>query len=470
MLPRRLCPDSAFSMRSQWTALYSARAASGASRGTSGTSGQLLTQAADPMTSSFEYRGRDLWAEQVPVRAIAERVGSPCYVYSRAAIEARWRDFDTAFGAAPHRVCYSVKANSSLAVLGVLARLGSGFDIVSEGELRRVQRAGGDARKVVFSGVGKTAAEMRYALSQQIDCFNVESGAELDRLDRVASEMKTRARVSLRVNPDVDAQTHPYIATGLQDNKFGIPIADAIPMAERMRRMRHVILVGLDCHIGSQLMSLTPFQDALARLLELARALRDLKHPIEHLDAGGGLGVRYRDEQPPEAHQYVARLLALLAERGLSDMTLLVEPGRAIVGEAGILVTRVEYIKPGPTKRFAIVDGGMNDLLRPALYEAWHDIVPVERRDEPVERYDVVGPVCESADFLGRDRPLCVAEGDFLAVRTAGAYGASMGSNYNSRLLPPEVMVDGDRFEVVRERQTYATLWAGEQTLDEARR
>lgn len=422
------------------------------------------------MNSFFGYRGRDLWAEQVPLRAIAERVGTPCYVYSRAAIEARWHDFDASFGTAPHRVCYAVKANPSLAVLGLLARLGSGFDIVSEGELRRVQRAGGDAHKVVFSGVGKTVSEMRYALSQQIDCFNVESGAELDRLEHVASEMKTRARVSLRVNPDVDAQTHRYIATGLQDNKFGIPIADALPIAERMRRMRHVTLVGLDCHIGSQLVSLMPFQDAFTRLLEVAKALRDLKHPIAHLDAGGGLGVRYRDEQPPEAQQYVARLLSLLTEHGLSDITLLVEPGRAIVGEAGIVMTRVEYIKPTLTKRFAIVDSGMNDLLRPALYEAWHDIIPVERRDGPVERYDVVGPVCESADVLGHDRPLCIAEGDLLAIRTAGAYGASMGSNYNSRLFPPEVMVDGDRFEVVRERQTYAMLWAGERTLDEARR
>ncbi|MHB1950412.1 MAG: diaminopimelate decarboxylase [Acidiferrobacteraceae bacterium] len=420
------------------------------------------------MSGPAVYRGADLWVEQVRVRAIAERVGTPCYVYSRAAIEARWRDFETPFADAPHRVCYAVKANPSLAVLGLLAGLGSGFDIVSEGELRRVQRAGGDARKVVFSGVGKTADEMQYALSQNIDCFNVESEAELQRLDQVASRMKMRARVALRVNPDVDPQTHPYIATGLRDNKFGIPIADALPIAERMARMRHVELVGLDCHIGSQLLSLTPFEDAFTRLLTLAKVLREHDHPIAHLDAGGGLGVRYQDEEPPAPKQYIARLLGLLAAHGLSDVTLLVEPGRAIVGEAGMLLTRVEYVKHAATKHFAVVDSGMNDLLRPALYDAWHEIVPVERREGPDAIYDIVGPVCESADFLGRDRRLCIAPGDLLAVQTAGAYGASMGSNYNSRPFPPEVMVDGDRFEVVRERQTYEALWALEQTLEEA--
>lgn len=419
------------------------------------------------MSDPFAYRGTDLWVEQLPLSGIVEEVGTPCYVYSRNAIEDRWRRFDTAFGAAAHRVCYAVKANPSLAVLGLLAGLGSGFDIVSEGELRRVRRAGGDPRKVVFSGVGKTVAEMRYAIGEGIDCFNVESESELERLERTAAAMQAHVRVSLRVNPDVDPDTHPYIATGMRDNKFGIPIAEAPRIAAAMKGMRHLVLVGLDCHIGSQLVSLAPFEDAFARILELAQMLRASGHRLEHLDAGGGLGVRYRDEDPPEPQQYVDRLLAMLAERGLSDLALIIEPGRAIIGEAGILVTTVEYLKSAPSRRFAIVDAGMNDLLRPALYDAWHEIVPVRRRAGPESTYDVVGPVCESADFLGRGRQLCIMEGDLLAVRTAGAYGSSMGSHYNSRLLPPEILVDGNRFEIVRARAAYETLWAGERTMGE---
>lgn len=418
------------------------------------------------MTEYFAYRDAELHAEGTAVRSIVEAVGTPVYIYARTAIEARWREFDDAFGAAPHLVCYSVKANPSLAILSALAGLGSGFDIVSEGELRRVVRAGGDPARVLFSGVGKTADEMRYAMMQGIHCFNVESEPELERLDQVAATMGRRAPVSLRVNPDVDAKTHPYIATGMRDNKFGIPIEDVPRIAARLAGLEHVTLLGIDCHIGSQLTALEPFRDAAGRIFTLVRSLMASGHRIEHVDLGGGLGVQYEQEQPPAPRAYAGMLLEALHRQGLQGLRILIEPGRAIVGAAGVLVTRVEYLKRTPAKQFAIVDAGMNDLMRPALYDAWHDVVPVSRHAGPAAPEavicDIVGPVCESADFLGRARVLRVAAGDLLAIKTAGAYGASMGSNYNSRPMPPEVMVSGDRFQVVRARQPFDALWAQE--------
>lgn len=418
------------------------------------------------MTEYFAYRDAELHAEGAAVRSIVEAVGTPVYIYARTAIEARWREFDDAFGAAPHLVCYAVKANPSLAILSALAGLGSGFDIVSEGELRRVVRAGGDPARVVFSGVGKTADEMRYAMMQGIHCFNVESEPELERLDQVAATMGRSAPVSLRVNPDVDAKTHPYIATGMRDNKFGIPIEDVPRIAARLAGLAHVTLLGIDCHIGSQLTALEPFRDAAGRIFTLIRSLMASGHRIEHVDLGGGLGVQYEQEQPPAPRAYAGMLLEALHRQGLQGLRVLIEPGRAIVGAAGVLVTRVEYLKQTPAKQFAIVDAGMNDLMRPALYDAWHDVVPVTRHGGPAAPEavicDIVGPVCESADFLGRARVLRVAAGDLLAIKTAGAYGASMGSNYNSRPMPPEVMVSGDRFQVVRARQPFDALWAQE--------
>ncbi len=415
----------------------------------------------------FSYRGARLHAEGVALSGIVRAVGTPCYVYSRARIEAQWRAFDQAFGEQAHRVCYAVKANSNLAVLNLLARLGSGFDIVSGGELERVLRAGGDPARVVFSGVGKSEAELERALEAGIHCFNVESEGELDRLNQVAARLGRRAPVSVRVNPDVDADTHPYIATGLKESKFGIATEAARAVYGRAREMSHIEVTGVDCHIGSQLTALAPFRDALERLLALVDALAADGIGLGHLDLGGGLGVRYRDETPPAPREYVAQLLERMTagdgrHRGLK---LLIEPGRAIVAEAGVLVTRVEYLKHGSAKDFVVVDAGMNDLLRPALYDAWQEIVPVLRREGAGRRYDIVGPVCESADFLGRDRELKVAPGDLLAVLAAGAYGASMSSNYNSRPRAAEVMVDGERFYVVRRRETVEELLRAETIL-----
>lgn len=415
----------------------------------------------------FAYRDDALHVEQVPLATIAAIVGTPFYVYSRAHLEARWRAFDAAFGGHPHLICYAVKANANLAVLDTLARLGSGFDIVSAGELERVLLAGGDPAKTVFSGVGKTAPEMRRALEVGIHCFNVESEPELRLLDHVARELGARAPVSLRVNPDVDARTHPYISTGLKDNKFGIPIARAQAVYAEAQALPHIDVVGIDCHIGSQLTDLAPFADALARVLALARDLRDAGIALRHLDLGGGLGVRYRDEHATTPQDYVGALLRELARHGrpVAELPIVLEPGRAIVANAGALVTRVQYLKRGEGKDFAIVDAGMNDLVRPALYEAWQEIVPVQRRTQAMRRYDVVGPVCESADFLGLARDLAVDEGDLLAVLSAGAYGFSMSSNYNARPRPAEVMVDGGKFFVVRARETHEQLWAGETRL-----
>jgi diaminopimelate decarboxylase len=411
----------------------------------------------------FEYRDNRLYAEDVAVADIAAAVGTPCYIYSRATIERHWHAFDRAFGAHPHLVCYAVKANSNLAVLNVLARLGSGFDIVSVGELERVLVVGGDPGKVVFSGVGKRRDELERALEVGIRCFNVESEAELAMLIQVAVAQGRRAPVSLRVNPDVDADTHPYISTGLKQNKFGIDVARALAVYQRAAASPHLEIVGVDCHIGSQLTRLAPFVDALDRVLALVARLEAQGVRIHHIDVGGGLGIRYRDEEPPLPAEYAVALFARLQGR---PYELLLEPGRALVGNAGILVTRVELLKQGVDKNFAVVDAAMNDLLRPALYSAWQAIIPVEAggTGEP-SQYDVVGPVCETGDFLGKDRALSVAAGDLLAVRSAGAYGFSMSSNYNSRPRAAEVMVDGAQFQVVRRRETVTELYAGETIL-----
>ncbi|KAA0010856.1 diaminopimelate decarboxylase [Billgrantia pellis] len=418
----------------------------------------------------FEYRDGVLYGEEVPLMRVAEAVGTPCYVYSKATLARHFRAYTEALGSHPHLICYAVKANSNLAVLGLLARLGAGFDIVSGGELERVLAAGGDPAKVVFSGVAKQEGEMARALEAGIKCFNVESRPELERLNAVAERLGKVAPVSLRVNPDVDAGTHPYISTGLKDNKFGIPVEEAVSVYELAARLPAVKVVGLDCHIGSQLTELAPFLDALDRLLVLLERLRERGITIEHLDLGGGLGVPYRGERPPQPFDYAASLLERLARwKHGAGLTLLFEPGRSIAANAGVLLTRVEYLKPGETKNFAIVDAGMNDLIRPSLYQAWQAIIPVDTRTlRESAVYDVVGPVCETGDFLGKERELAIGAGDLLAVRSAGAYGFVMASNYNSRPRPAEVMVDGDAFHIVRRRESVASLWAGESLLPEA--
>ncbi len=414
----------------------------------------------------FQYRDGRLCAEQVPLQTIAERHGTPCYVYSRATLERHWLAFDAALAGRPHLVCYAVKANANLAVLQLLARLGSGFDIVSAGELARVLRAGGDPRRVVFSGVGKRRDELEQALEAGIRCFNVESLPELERLNEVAGALHRRAPVALRVNPDIDPGTHPYISTGLRENKFGIDIESAAAVYVHAAALPHLHLVGVDCHIGSQLTGVAPFVDALRRVLDLVDRLSQRGIALAHLDLGGGLGIRYRDELPPLPADYAAALFETLGPR---DYEILIEPGRAIVGNAGVLLTRVEYLKHGAHKNFAVVDAAMNDLLRPALYDAWQDIVPVVPRGTGAElRYDVVGPVCETGDFLGRERHLQLEEGDLLAVRSSGAYGFSMSSNYNARPRSPEVLVDGAEAYLVRRRETVDELMAGESLLPDA--
>ncbi len=415
------------------------------------------------MKSSFEFRNGELYAENIAVREIAQRYGTPVYIYSRAHLTQRFNAYANALAGHAHLICYSVKANSSLAVLNVLSRLGAGFDIVSIGELERVLAAGGDPDKIVFSGVGKTADEMRRALAVGIHCFNVESASELERLDDVASAMNRIAPISLRVNPDVDANTHPYISTGLKDNKFGIPIDEARAVYRRAKQLTHIKIVGVDCHIGSQLTDTSPFLDALARVLALIDELAADGIVIEHLDLGGGLGVRYRDEQPPEPDQYMQQVLRALGSR---QLRLAFEPGRSIVANAGLLITQVEYLKCSEHKNFCVIDAAMNDLIRPALYEAWMNIQPIKPSSgAPTRIYDVVGPVCETGDFLGKERELAVAPGDLLAVFSAGAYGFSMSSNYNSRARAAEVMVDGDRHYLVRARETIADLMRGESIL-----
>ena len=411
----------------------------------------------------FDYKNNVLHAEGVDLRAIAKAVGTPCYVYSRKTLERHWHAFNDLFTGLDHLVCYAVKANSSLAVLNVLARLGSGFDIVSGGELERVLKAGGDPGKVVFSGVGKTAAEMRRALDVGIYCFNVESLAELERLNQVAGDMGKPAPVSIRVNPDVDAKTHPYISTGLKQNKFGIDIANALPIYKHAAQLPHLNVLGVDCHIGSQLSDMNPFVDSVQRLLVLIEALQAKGISLRHVDVGGGLGITYRNEIPPTPQDYAAAILKVLKGQ---DLKIIMEPGRAIAGNAGILLTEVLYLKPGSEKNFAIVDAAMNDLVRPALYQAWQAIIPVQPRaaGKPVT-YDVVGPICETGDFLGKDRELNIASGDLLAIRSAGAYGFAMSSNYNSRPRAAEVMADGDQYYVVRQRETLDDLVKGETLL-----
>tara|TARA_B100000929_G_scaffold126805_1_gene100517 strand:+ start:94 stop:1401 length:1308 start_codon:yes stop_codon:yes gene_type:complete len=412
----------------------------------------------------FNYRDGELHAEEVPLARIAEAVGTPCYVYSRATLERHFQAYREALGSHPHLICYAVKANSNLAVLNVLARQGAGFDIVSQGELERVLTAGGDPAKVVFSGVAKRPDEMARALEVGIKCFNVESRPELEVLNEVAGRLGKVAPVSLRVNPDVDAGTHPYISTGLKDNKFGIPVDEALEVYRLAAELPHLKVTGLDCHIGSQLTEIAPFLDALERLLVLLDRLREENIEVSHLDLGGGLGVPYRDETPPAPFDYASKLLERLSRwDGGERLTLLFEPGRSIAANAGVMLTRLTYVKPGETKNFAIVDAAMNDLIRPSLYQAWQAIIEVDTRlDRASDVYDVVGPVCETGDFLGKERQLAVAPGDLLAVRSAGAYGFVMASNYNSRPRPAEVLVDGDSYQVVRRRETLEDLWAGE--------
>ncbi len=411
----------------------------------------------------FNYRNNELYAEDVAVQDICAQYGSPCYIYSRATLERHWLAFDRAFAGRPHLICYAVKANSNIALLNVLARLGSGFDIVSLGELQRVLAAGGDAKKIVFSGVGKREDEILAALKIGIRCFNVEVIDELDRINKLAAELGVIAPVSFRVNPDVDANTHPYISTGLKENKFGIDITLALAEYKRATQMSNIEVVGIDCHIGSQLTETRPFLDALDKVLDLVAVLKAEGIDLKHLDLGGGLGIRYNDEQPPEPAVYIAALLERLGE---TDFEILLEPGRAIVGNAGILVTQVEYLKPTEHKNFAIVDAAMNDLVRPSLYSAWQAIIPVKLESDAAElQWDIVGPVCETGDFLGKNRALKLAVGDLLAIRSSGAYGFSMSSNYNSRPRVPELMVDGDQTYLIRERESIAQLWSGEHLL-----
>ena len=410
----------------------------------------------------FIYQAEELYAEQCQVAELAKQHGTPLYIYSRATLERHWHAFDNAVANHPHLICYAVKANSNIAVLNVLARLGSGFDIVSGGELARVIEAGGDPAKVVFSGVGKTVAEMEMALEIGIYCFNVESSAELEQLSIVAQRMGKVAPVSLRVNPDVDAGTHPYISTGLKENKFGIAMEEAETIFLRAKELPGIEIKGVDCHIGSQLTEIKPFLDAMDRMLALIDRLAEQGIEVKHFDVGGGLGVTYDDELPPQPDVYAAALLERLGGR---DLKLIFEPGRAIAANAGIFVTQVLYLKENSDKRFALVDGAMNDLIRPSLYSAWQKIIPAIDRGGETLSYDVVGPVCETGDFLGKDRQLNIAAGDYLAIRSSGAYGFTMASNYNSRPRAAELMVDGDKAFVIREREKLAQLWQGEQLL-----
>lgn len=414
------------------------------------------------MNEFFKFKNNNLHAESVPMTDIAVQYGTPCYVYSRAALTDGFRQFSNALHGREYLVCYAVKTNSNLAILNAFARLGAGFDIVSGGELQRVLAAGGDAGKVVFSGVGKTEAEMRLALEVGILCFNVESAAELLRLNEVAHSMGKVAPISLRVNPDVDAKTHPYISTGLKQNKFGVAYTDALALYRQAAALPNVRITGMDCHIGSQLTETSPFIAAIEKILLLVDALAAENITLEHLDFGGGLGIRYDDETPPAIGEYVAAVLGALQGR---TQKLILEPGRVLVGNAGVLLTRVEYLKPGEEKHFAIVDAAMNDLMRPALYDAYHHITPVMRAAHPTHTYEIVGPICETGDFIGHARELEIDTHSLLAVHSAGAYGMSMSSNYNTRPRAAEVMVDGDKIHLVRARETVQQLWAGEQVL-----
>lgn len=413
----------------------------------------------------FQYRNNVLYAEDVPLDHLAERLGTPLYVYSRAALKAAWQSYLSAIGQRPVLVCYGMKANSNLAVLKEFVRLGAGFDIVSGGELKRALAAGADPSKIVFSGVGKQAWEMRDALAARVKCFNVESVAELHRLSEVAQHMGLRAPVSLRVNPDVDAQTHPYISTGLKENKFGIAIESALDAYRIAQSLPGLDIVGVDCHIGSQLTDISPYFDALEKLLDLIDVLDQAGIDISHLDLGGGLGIRYTDETPPAPRHLLDRVFDRLNARGRGHLQLVLEPGRSLVGNAGVLLTTVQYLKHSDARNFAIVDAAMNDLLRPALYDAFHGVQPLHPRAGVPAEYDIVGPVCESADWLAKKRLLTLQQGDVLAVESAGAYGMTMASNYNTRVRPAEVMVDGDKHYVVRQRESLGDLLRGESVL-----
>ena len=412
----------------------------------------------------FQYKNNQLMAENLPVKQLAEQFGTPLYVYSRATLERHWHAFNNAFDEHPNLVCFAVKSNPNIAILNVMAKLGSGFDIVSQGELERVLAAGGDAAKVVFSGVAKSHQEIARALEVNIRCFNVESEAELLRINQIAGDMGKIAPISLRVNPDVDAHTHPYISTGLKENKFGVSVEQAREVYKLAATLPNIEIVGMDCHIGSQLTELQPFLDAVDRLIVLMEQLKQDGIHLKHLDLGGGLGVTYTDEAPPHPTEYAKALWEKLS--AFSELEIIVEPGRAITANAGILVTKVEYLKSNESRNFAIVDAGMNDMIRPALYQAYMNILEIDRtlaREEKM--YDVVGPICETSDFLGKQRKLAIAEGDYLAQRSAGAYGASMSSNYNSRPRTAEVMVDGDKAYLIRRRETLNELWQLESLL-----
>ena len=407
----------------------------------------------------FQYKNEQLYVEDLPVKQLAEEFGTPLYIYSRATLERHWHAFDSALGDHPHLICYAVKANSNIGILNVMAKLGSGFDIVSQGELERVLAAGGDASKVVFSGVAKSRAEIMRALEVGIRCFNVESIAELHHINQIAGEMGKIAPISLRVNPDVDAHTHPYISTGLKENKFGVSVDEALEVYKLAATLPHVKITGMDCHIGSQLTELQPFLDATDRLIRLIEQLKEDGIMLKHLDLGGGLGVTYTDETPPHPSDYAAALLNKL--KGYENLEIILEPGRAIAANAGILVAKVQYLKSNESRNFAITDTGMNDMIRPALYEAYMNIIEIDRTLEREKTiYDVVGPVCETSDFLGKQRELAIAEGDYIAQRSAGAYGASMSSNYNSRPRTAEVLVDGDKAHLIRRRENLSELWA----------
>ena len=407
----------------------------------------------------FQYKNEQLYVEDLPVKQLAEEFGTPLYIYSRATLERHWHAFDSALGKHPHLICYAVKANSNIGILNVMAKLGSGFDIVSQGELERVLAADGEASKVVFSGVAKSRAEIMRALEVGIRCFNVESVAELHHINQIAGEMGKIAPISLRVNPDVDAHTHPYISTGLKENKFGVSVDEAREVYKLAATLPHVKITGMDCHIGSQLTELQPFLDATDRLIRLIEQLKEDGIMLKHLDLGGGLGVTYTDETPPHPSDYAAALLNKL--KNYKDLEIILEPGRAIAANAGILVAKVQYLKSNESRNFAITDTGMNDMIRPALYEAYMNIIEIDRTLEREKAiYDVVGPVCETSDFLGKQRELAIAEGDYIAQRSAGAYGASMSSNYNSRPRTAEVLVDGDKAHLIRRRENLSELWA----------
>lgn len=411
---------------------------------------------------AFVYHNGELFVENVSLKKIAEKFGTPCYIYSQSALTNAYQQFDAAFEDRDHLICYAVKANSNLAILNLLARLGSGFDIVSGGELQRVIRAGGDAQKTIFSGVGKSVNEMRMALNLNILCFNVESEAELITLNHVAQNMNKVAPVSLRVNPDVDAKTHPYISTGLKENKFGIAVDEAMRIYQSAHLYPYVRFTGIDCHIGSQLSFIEPFVEASEKMLQLFDGLKKQKLDIEHIDLGGGLGIRYNNEKPPSIKEYISKLCSIT--RNIKQR-LVIEPGRALVGNSGILLTRIEYLKQTPARNFAIVDAAMNDLIRPSLYDAYHEILPVEKNTIEAKNYEIVGPICETGDFLGHDRKLSIMDGDLLAIMSAGAYGMSMSSNYNTRPRAAEILVVGSQTHVIRQRESIEQIIAGEQII-----